>query len=70
MFSTHSRGTDMAMAAFAEAINQQGGPTDLAKTNPIEFNKLTGLHNLAYAVHQLEKQIAQLTKEVQKLKSK
>ena len=68
--STHNTGTDMAMAAFAEAINLQGGPSVLATNNPVEFNKLTGLHNMAYAVHQLEQQIAQLNNEVQKLKSK
>ena len=54
---------------FNEAINRNGGPAVLSKSNPDQFNMLTGLANMAYAIEELQSQVAQLSQEIQKLKS-
>ena len=63
-------GTKLAKECFTEAVNLQGGTAVLAKKDPVQFNLLNGLANIAHAIEQLQQQVTQLTKEVQKLKSK
>jgi hypothetical protein len=63
-------GAKLAIQCFNEAINLQGGPSTLSKKDPVQYDMLNGLANMAHAIELLQEQIAQLAKEVRERKSK
>ena len=63
-------GAKLAIQCFNEAINLQGGSSVMSKKDPVQYDMLNGLANMAHAIELLQQQVAQLTKEIQKLKSK
>lgn len=58
-------GTEAAITCFKEAATQTS-----TTTNPAQWNIANGLANLAYAVKQMESEIAVLKAEVRKLSQK